>query len=69
MCMWLSELLELLAPSDACKTLYPEYVCMLSRVLTLCNPMNCSPPGSSVHRISQARILEWFAIFSSRGSS
>ena len=29
---------------------------------TLCNPMDCSPPGSSVHRISQARILEWVAI-------
>ena len=26
---------------------------------TLCDPMNCSPPGSSVHRILQARILEW----------
>ena len=36
---------------------------------TLCNPMDCSPPGSSVHRILQVRILEWVAIFSSRGSS
>ena len=26
---------------------------------TLCNPMDCSPPGSSVHEISQARISEW----------
>ena len=33
----------------------------LSRV-QLCNPMDCSPPGSSVHGISQARILEWVAI-------
>ena len=32
-------------------------------------PMDCSPPGSSVHGIFQARKLEWFAIFSSRGSS
>ena len=31
--------------------------------------MNCSPPGSSVHGISQARTLEWFSISSSRGSS
>ena len=31
--------------------------------------MDCSPPGSSVHGILQARILEWAAIFSSRGSS
>ena len=29
----------------------------------LCNPMDCSPPGSSVHVISQAKILEWVAIF------
>ena len=30
--------------------------------LTLCDPMDCSPPGSSVHRILQARVLEWGAI-------
>ena len=36
---------------------------------TLCNPMDCSPPGSSVHGILQARILEWGAIPFSRGSS
>ena len=30
--------------------------------LTLCNPMDCSLPGSSVHGILQARILEWVAI-------
>ena len=35
---------------------------------TLCNPVDCSPPGSSVHGILQARTLEWAAIFSSRGS-
>ena len=35
----------------------------------LCNPMDCSPPGSSVHRIFQARVLEWAAISLSRGSS
>ena len=36
---------------------------------TLCDPMDCSPPGSSVHVILQARILEWVAISFSRGSS
>ena len=36
---------------------------------TLCNPRDCSPPGSSAHGIIQARILEWVAIFFSRGSS
>ena len=35
----------------------------------LCDPMDCSPPGSSVHGILQARILEWVAMSSSRGSS
>ena len=37
--------------------------------LTLCNPMDCSPPGSSVHGTVQARKLEWVAIPFSRGSS
>ena len=37
--------------------------------LTLCDPMDCSPPGFSVHGILQARILEGVAISSSRGSS
>ena len=32
---------------------------------TLCDPMNCSPPGSPVHEIFQARILEWVFIFDS----
>ena len=41
--------------------------CVFSRV-RLCNPMDYSPPGSSVHGIFQARILEWVAISSCRGS-
>ena len=36
---------------------------------TLCNPMDCSPPGSSAHGILYTRILEWVAIPVSRGSS
>ena len=46
-------------------------VCVLftQLCLTLCDPMNCSPPGSSVHGIFQARILEWVAIPFSRGFS
>ena len=36
---------------------------------TLCNPMDCSPSGSSGHELSQARILEWVATPSSRGAS
>ena len=37
--------------------------------LTLCDPMDCSPPDSSIHGIFQARVLEWVVISSSRGSS
>ena len=36
---------------------------------TLCDPMDCSLPGSSVHGIFQAIVLEWIAISFSRGSS
>ena len=36
---------------------------------TLCDPMDCSLPGSPIHGIFQARILEWVAMPSSRGSS
>ena len=41
----------------------------LSHVWLFCNPMDCSPPGSSVHGILQASILEWVAISISRASS
>ena len=41
----------------------------MKRWLTLCDPVDCSPPGSSIHGILQARILEWVAISFSRGSS
>ena len=37
--------------------------------LTLCDPVDCSLPGFSIHGIFQARVLEWVAIFFSRGSS
>ena len=36
--------------------------------LTLCNLMNCSPLGSSVHGMLQAKILEWVVMHSSKGS-
>ena len=45
------------------------YAKLLQSCLTLCDPMECSPPGSSVYGILQARILEWVAMSSSRGSS
>ena len=45
------------------------YVWSLNHVRLFCNPKECGPPGSSVHGISQARIMEWVAISLSRGSS
>ena len=54
-------------------TMLRNLLCSLCSVtqlcLTLCDPMDCSPQGSSVHGILQARILEWVAMPSSRGSS
>ena len=45
-------------------------LCLVAQsCLTLCDPMDCSLPGSSVHGILQARIQEWVAITFSRGSS
>ena len=46
-------------------------VCVSRSVMldSFCDPTDCSPPGSSVHEILQARILEWVAIPFSRGSS
>ena len=49
-------ILGLLAPAAAQKMKVAQ------SCSTLCNPMDCSPPGSSVHRILQAKILEWIAI-------
>ena len=49
---------------------YGNYiVCVTSSCPTLCDPMDWSPPGSSVHGILQARLLEWVAIPFCRGSS
>ena len=42
------------------------FLCVLS---CFCTPMDCSPPGSSVYGVFQARILKWAAIFYSRGPS
>ena len=48
---------------------YVVCVCVLTQLcLTLCNPMDCSLPDSSVHGIFQARILEWVTISHSRRS-
>ena len=58
----------LVSPESFLKT-----VCVHAKSLqsypTLCDPVDCSLPGSSVHGILQARRLEWVAMHSSRGSS
>ena len=51
---------------------FPSFMalCLITQSCpTLCDPMDCSPSGSSVHGILQARILEWVAMSFSRGSS
>ena len=49
-------------------TSHQEDITVVNRS-TLCDPMDCSPPGSSVHGIPQSRLLEWVAISFSKGSS
>ena len=51
------------------KSMTCQHAKSLQSCLTLCNLMDGWPPGSSVHRILQAGILEWVALLSSRGSS
>ena len=52
-----------------CSTLTLKKVLITLLCPTLCDPMDCSPPGCSFHGILQARILEWVAIPFFRGSS
>ena len=51
------------------KNMHVYLFAYLLSCVQLCSPLDCSKPGSSVHVISQARILEWVAMPSSRGSS
>ena len=48
---------------------FPTCMCQVPSRVRLCNPMDCSPPGSPVYGIIQARILQWVAKPSSRKSS
>ena len=69
--------IKLFPPPAACGKQYHRCLYKISKVkvlvtqccLTFCDPMDCSPPGSSIHGIPQARILEWVAVPFSRGSS
>ena len=54
----------------ATKEILTDVLCLVAQLHpTLCDAMDCSPPGSSVHGLLQARILEWVAVPSPRGSS
>ena len=75
---WISQMSTLLDTASYClrsisnMLLFKASICVYVSVQscpTLCDPMDCSLPGSSVHGISQVRILEWVTISSSRGSS
>ena len=65
MCVYTTSSFSIYLLMDVCVC-----VCSVAQsCLTLCHPMDCSPPGSPVHGILQARILKWIAMPSSRGSS
>ena len=65
---WHAETKVICRPSPRLCYKSPSCVCAQSSP-TLCSSMDCSSPGCSVHVVFQARILEWVAISSSRGSS
>ena len=52
-----------------CRESLCTVVLVIQSCPTVCDPMDCSPPGSSVYGISQARMLKWVAIPFSRASS
>ena len=67
--IWILKNLETCLLVTVSKRTWGKKVKVIQSCLTLCNPMNCSLPGSSVHGILQARILQWVANPFSRGSS
>ena len=68
--LFFSDVQEVGFPRESCPTaFFVAVIYSLSHVWIFCNSMECSPPGSSVPGISQARILQWVAMSFSRGSS
>ena len=69
-CMYTSKFARFHSVFSTCVLSSQRFVCSVAQLcLSLCDPVDCSPPGSAVHGILQARILEWAAMPSSRGSS
>ena len=67
--VWLCDVLTFEVSESKLTSVTKRHAKSLQSCLTLCDPMDCSPPGSSIHGILQARILEWVASSSCRGSS
>ena len=67
--LWLSHIAVQQKQTQHCKTTIVVGYVRTQSCLNICNPMDCSLPGASVHGIFQARILEWVAISYPRGSS
>ena len=66
MCLWIS-FCPVASHTPGNKDWKKVKVLVPQPCVTLCDPMNCSPPGSSLHGIFQTRILEWVAIHFSTG--
>ena len=78
LCVYQIQISEsLCCPPETCESIICQFkkkdlqasLVLVAHVSNSCDPMNCNSPGSSVHGISQARILEWVATSFSRGSS
>ena len=69
LCMWISQARRLEWVAISFSIMLGVKALVIQSCPTLCDPMDYSPPGSSVHGILQARILEWVSISSSRRSS
>ena len=67
-CIWLIHFTVQRKLTQHCKETMQVKALVAQSRLTLCDPVDCSPSGSSVQGILQVRILEWVAISSSRGS-
>ena len=67
-CLHLSVDLYIPCPEKSPNSSHYCYCLVTKSRPTLCDPMDCIPPGSSVHGILQARTLDWVAVFFSRGS-
>ena len=66
---WQADSLSLALPGNPICLLFCCCCSVTQSCPTLCDPMDCSLPGSSIHGIFQARVLEWVAISFTRGSS